>query len=305
MMLLIVFLLSFWPWGRKSSADQLLNIYNAFIYITAFVFLAFFSRQLLLHPTPEKSVSADHIYKTGLSVFSVLVFFFLVIKFYAPLGHLHRFAFLIILIPIVITSLGVGMLHVSTRKILKTGIIFIFFISILNSLVFINPRVTSGPISNIPIFQMYNRLNKGNDFVYWVGEKKDIWESCISPDDVLLVISDNANQHIRYHMPGFRRTVYMAHPCGPYMKDADTDLIPLQIKQQLENSYSNIRRKKLKGNYSVGIDYLEYFCDKIGITKIYAETPVPQKLLPDSWHLFKQTSWGTFYKVGAAEERLV
>lgn len=295
-----LFTLAFWPWGRESSADQFLNIYNGIIYIIAYTFLVLLAKELLADTyTPIKDAK-ENFFNAGLSILSIIIFFFLVIKFYAPLTFLARFAFMIVIIPIILITMGLYFLGKSTRQTLKKGIILIFIVSMLNSLVFKSPQVTSS--SNIPIFRMYRQLKMGNEFAYWRGDKKDIWENIISPDDVLLVIKDKNGHNIKYHMPGFRRVVYMAHPYGPYRMDADTDSMPLQIKQQLENSYSTLPKKKLNGNYGVGIGYLEYLCNKVGVTKIYAEKPVPRKLLPDTWHLLRKTSWGAFYEVNATEE---
>ena len=292
-----VFLLSFWPWGLGSSSDQLLNIYNGVIYSAALVFLVIFTKYRFIEAVPQKVITSSHIYKAGLSIFCVIIFIFLLIKFYAPLTFLNRFAFLIVLIPLILFSLGVQLLSDSAKHYIKIGIIFVFMISLSDSLIFKDPRVPSQSVFLSPMHKSYKQIQAGTERMYWSNKKYNVWRQNIQQKDILLVITNRANHNIRYHMPGFKHIVFMAHPEGPFRMDADSDQMPHQIKQDLEQSYRDLSKKKYRGDYSIGINYLSYLVKKVGITKIYAETPVPESLLPCNWFLLQKTNWGSFYRV--------
>jgi hypothetical protein len=295
--LLCIYLRAFWPWGNTASPDQIMNLYNAVIYFLGMLFIVLLSKDLLDESAHVKRVSSDTLIRTGFCIVVVTVFFFLLIKFFAPRGLFVRFALPIVLIPLMLTTLGAQLLTRPSVKYLKTCIVFISLISILNSFVLKDPtnEFKSGLFS--PAVKMTERLQRGTLHAYRQSDRKrSSWERWIHSDDILLAITSKGH-NIRYHVPGFSRIVYMAHPAGPYRYDADSGCMPFQIRQRLEKDYLSIPKKELRYNYGVGIHYLSYLVRHVGITKIHAAVPIPADLLPENWQLLENTRFGAFYRV--------
>ena len=291
-----VFILAFWPWGDAKSPYLSVNIYYTVIYSVALVLLILIGKHLITTSFPKADLSFHQTYKTGLVVFFVGCFFYLLIKFYAPVGLLHRFAFLIVLFPLVLFSHCIRMIDATSRNLLKKVVLLICVVSIVNGLVFISPRKSAKAKLLGPAKRVYHHIKQGTQNMYWRRKSLE-WRSHIQPDDTLLVITVRGPHNIRYHLPEFKRIVYMAHPQGPYRMDVDLDSIPSVIKEDLETKYRETHRRSRMLDYSIGMEYLKYLVQTAGITKIFAEVPIPLSDLPEAWSLLQQTSWGAFYQV--------